>query len=313
MRYQRLTEQARPPLDQGPPLVAVAHGSKDPRAAATIGELIAAVRTRLPGTDVRAAFLDHSAPSLPQVLAALAPDGPARYTCVTVPLLLSDAYHGKSDVPAQFAAARSLLVHKGLPRLDVTQAATLGPHPRLLDAMERRLREAGVDPAEPGTSVILASAGSSDHAARAAVTALAARWARTRGGWHSVLPAFASAAGPRPAEAVRAARDSGAARVVVATYLLAPGRFADKIRAAALAAGADAVSGVLGAAPEVADAVAGRYADAVLDCDGASSVTAGPGVTKVSPPSRPRSAVPKPVRCTSVADPKQTVVVLPFR
>ena len=47
--------------------------------------------------------------------------------------------------------------------------------------------------------------------------------------------------------------------MVVATYLLAPGYFADKIRTAALGAGAAAVSGVLGAAPEVANVVLDRY------------------------------------------------------
>jgi hypothetical protein len=48
----------------------------------------------------------------------------------------------------------------------------------------------------------------------------------------------------------------------VATYLLAPGLFADRIRAASLAAGAAAVSGPLGAAPEVADVLLQRYAEA---------------------------------------------------
>ncbi|HXT87819.1 MAG TPA: hypothetical protein VN714_01030, partial [Trebonia sp.] len=43
------------------------------------------------------------------------------------------------------------------------------------------------------------------------------------------------------------------------TYLLAPGYFADKVRDGALGAGAVAVSGVLGAASEVADVVLDRY------------------------------------------------------
>ncbi len=50
---------------------------------------------------------------------------------------------------------------------------------------------------------------------------------------------------------------------MVATYLLAPGYFADKIRAASTDAGASAVSGVLGAAPEVADVVLARYLSAI--------------------------------------------------
>ena len=67
---------------------------------------------------------------------------------------------------------------------------------------------------------------------------------------------------------MRALRDGGAARVVVATYLLAPGYFADKIRDAALGAGADAVSAALGAAPEVADVVLDRYLAAAADLAG---------------------------------------------
>ena len=65
-------------------------------------------------------------------------------------------------------------------------------------------------------------------------------------------------------EAVRALRDvPGVRRVLVATYLLAPGRFADQIRASALEAGADAVTPALGALPEVADVILERYAGCV--------------------------------------------------
>jgi len=50
--------------------------------------------------------------------------------------------------------------------------------------------------------------------------------------------------------------------VVVATYLLAPGVFADRIRASSLAAGAAAVSQALGASTEIADVVLDRYQEA---------------------------------------------------
>jgi hypothetical protein len=114
--------------------------------------------------------------------------------------------------------------------------------------------------------VVLAAAGSSDPAANATIAALAARWARSRG-WGAVVPAYASAASPRPGEAVRALRRSGARRVAVATYLLAPGYFADKIRDGALGAGAGLVSAALGAAPEVADVVLDRYRAALAALD----------------------------------------------
>jgi sirohydrochlorin ferrochelatase len=269
------------------PLVAVAHGSRDPRAAATVGELLSVVRSRaamrpgLEGLDVRAAFLDHCAPSLPQVLGSIDVDGavggPADRAAVVVPLLLTAAYHSKTDIPAQLAAAREATDGA----LDVRCTDTLGPHPLLVAALERRLREAGVpvDSAadRAATSVVLAAAGSSDPAANATISDLAAAWRRDRG-WRDVVPAYASAAAPSPAEAVRALLREGAAqdsatqdsatqdsagRVVVATYLLAPGYFADKIRASAVAAGACAVSAALGAAPEVADVILGRYAAAL--------------------------------------------------
>ena len=264
------------------PLVAVAHGSRDPRAAAAISQLLAQARRRaaerdLPGLDIKAAFLDHCAPSLPQVLGALGAPEPlgaqralgalgalgsvgTAAECIVVPLLLTAAYHSKTDIPARLAEARA-----AVPGLAARYAGTLGPHPLLLAALERRLAEA-----DPGlaagdrqrTSVVLAAAGSSDPRANATVAALAARW-QARGGWRRVVPAYASAAGPAPGEAVRALRASAAdGPVVVASYLLAPGYFADKIRAAALEAGADVVSAVLGAAPEVADVILDRYTEA---------------------------------------------------
>jgi sirohydrochlorin ferrochelatase len=206
----------------------------------------------LGGLEVKAAFLDHCAPSLPQVLGSMADAA----GCVVVPLLLTAAYHSKTDIPAQIASA-------GAARLGIRCADPLGPHPLLLDALERRLAEVGVGTSAADrrqTSVVLAAAGSSDQAANATNAAVAARW-QAAGGWCRVVPAYASAADPSPAEAVRALLAPG--RVVVATYLLAPGYFADKIRACALAAGAAAVSGVLGASPEVADVILDRYQAAV--------------------------------------------------
>jgi sirohydrochlorin ferrochelatase len=254
MRHSRLIFAGMPPL------IAVAHGSRDPRAAATISDLLARVRARasargLAGLDVRAAFLDHCAPSLPQVLGSVT--GAAG--CVVVPLLLTAAYHSKTDIPAQIASAH--------PSPDVRCAHTLGPHPLLLAALSRRLLQAGVAESDrAAASVVLAAAGSSDRTANATIAALAARWQRD-GGWRAVVPAYACAAGPSPAEAVRALRRLGGP-VVVATYLLAPGYFADKIRREATGAGARVVSDALGAAPEVADVILDRYAAAASAAPG---------------------------------------------
>ncbi|MFJ2029857.1 sirohydrochlorin chelatase [Streptosporangium sp. NPDC087985] len=232
------------------PLVAVAHGSRDPRAAATVEDLLDLVRRARPELPVRAAYLDHAAPTLTGALAELA-------EAAVVPLLLTEAYHSRVDIPgalAALAARRPLLrVHLG---------TTLGPHPLLVTALERRLAEAGVRAGDPRTAVVLVSAGSSDRRANATVSGIAADWAGRRG-WWSVTAAYASAAEPTPAQAIRRLLSAGAPRVVVAPYLLAPGHFADRIRRDALAAGAEAVAGVLGAAPELAAVLLERYEQAV--------------------------------------------------
>jgi sirohydrochlorin ferrochelatase len=237
-------------------LVAVAHGSADPLAAATIDELmkVAATRTAARGLSLRTAYLSHAAPSLPQVMSAL----PANARVTVLPLLLTAAYHSKTDIPRVLARMRG-----DFPRLEVTYGATLGPHPLLVRALERRLTEAAPDALEdPGhTGVVLAAAGSSDPAADVTIGRLAARW-QARAGWFAVRPAYASAAGPAPATAVAGLLHAGARRVLVATYLLAPGFFADRIRDAALAAGAAAVAPALGAAAEVADVMLDRYQEA---------------------------------------------------
>jgi len=227
------------------------------RAAGLPGAPPTAGLADLPGFAVQAAFLDHCPPSLAQVLPALAADG--GHDITIVPLLLTAAYHAAIDVPAQLATASA-----GLPRLRLRQAAALGPHPLLLAAAQRRLGQA-IAPGLPAerTSVVLAAAGSSDPQANAQVAELAARWQETSR-WRRVVPAYASAASPSPADAVRALRDDDAGgQVVVATYLLAPGYFADKVLRQARQAGAAAVSAPLGAAPEVADVIIDRYLEAV--------------------------------------------------
>ncbi len=226
--------------------MAVAHGSRDPRATATVESLLDLVRAR--GLDVRTSYLDHAPPSPVRALDGLR-------EAVVMPLLLTEAYHSKIDLPGVLAQAC-----RRNPVLDVRVTGTLGPHPLLLDALERRLADVGVRPS-PDTAVVLVAAGSSDPSANATIAATARAWRNH--GWYDARPAYASAASPTPAEAVRALYAAGAPRVVVASYFLAPGYFADKVRSAAEEAGARAVSPVLGAAPELAEIVVERYGAAL--------------------------------------------------
>lgn len=243
------------------PLVLVAHGSRDPRHAATVAQLRARVAEQRPGLRVEVAFLDFNAPSVGQVLERLAAEGVRE--AVAQPLLLTRAFHAKADVPAALRRAASRL-----PGLSLVQADVLGPSPLLTAALERRLHEAGVRPGDRrSTGVVLASAGSSDPEAIAVIAAIAREWRHT--GWCAVRPAFASACAPRTEDAVRALRAAGAEHVVVAPYVLAPGRLPDRIAAGAAAAGADVVADVLGPAPEVVDLLLRRFDEAAAMADSA--------------------------------------------
>lgn len=210
-----------------PVLLVIAHGSRDPRHAATVHALTARVRSLRPGLRVETGFLDFNAPSVPRVLERLAAQGAgtaARATeeVIALPLLLTRAFHAKSDIPAVLREGRT-----GLPRLRVRQAEVLGPSPLLNSALERRLREAGIRPGDrSSTGLVLASAGSTDPEAIAVIAEIARELRHT--GWCSVRPAFASAATPagfpRTEDAVRALRAEGVRRVAVAPYVIAPGR-----------------------------------------------------------------------------------------
>ncbi|WP_436526670.1 sirohydrochlorin chelatase [Actinoplanes sp. HUAS TT8] len=98
-----------------PAVILVAHGSQDPRAAESTEALARAVRRNRPEWLVRAAYLDHAGPRPLDVLGEL---GARR--AVLVPLLLTEAYHGRVDLPAVVAGAAELAV-------SVALADVLGP------------------------------------------------------------------------------------------------------------------------------------------------------------------------------------------
>lgn len=239
-----------------PVLLVIAHGSRDPRHAATVHALTERVRAARPGLRVETAFLDHCAPSVPQVVDRLAAEGVR--DVVALPLLLTRAFHAKADIPAVLreSAARHA-------RMRVRRADVLGPSPLLQAALERRLREAGLGPGDrPSTGIVLASAGSSDPEAIAVIAEIAREWRRT--GWCAVRPAFASASLPTTDEAVCALRAEGVRHVAVAPYVIAPGFLPDRIARGALASGADVLADVLGDAPEVARLLLRRFDEALL-------------------------------------------------
>lgn len=239
-------------------LVAVAHGSRDPRSARAIHALMDRVRARRPDLDVRTSFLDLSAPRVGDVLSAVHADG--HREAVVVPLLLGHAFHARVDVPAAVAEAENRY-----PRFSVHVADVLGPDRRLERSAWRRLAEAGVAAADPELGLILAGAGSSHAPANRLVFDVTRRW-QASGPWAGAVAAFAAAADPDIPAAVRWLREHGARRFAVGSWFLAPGLLPDRIIGQAREhAGEDVlIAEPMADEEHLADLVVQRYTEALV-------------------------------------------------
>ncbi|MEV6825470.1 sirohydrochlorin chelatase [Amycolatopsis sp. NPDC051102] len=235
-----------------PPLVAVAHGSRDPRSAATVRALVEVVRARAPGVDVHESFLDLSEPLVTDVLRSLYAAG--HRTAVVVPLLLGSAFHARVDLPALIGS-----VTAGCPGFVVRTSGVLGADPALQAVALDRLTAA---PRRRDTGVLLSAVGSSNAEANTVVANLAKQWEDRLG--LPVSEAFASATQPDIPAAAGRLRARGVRHLVVASWFLAPGRLPDRIaRLAREADPAAFVAAPLADDPRVADVVVARYATAV--------------------------------------------------
>jgi len=225
----------------GPTLLAVAHGSRDPAAATTTAALLRQVERLAPVLDVQLAFVQHAEPTLADALDAAGAD------VVIIPLLLSSGYHLTTDIRGAVAEA----VTAAAPGLSSPRVAgPLGPDPLLVTALVGRLAQAGVP---SGTPVVLAAAGSSDPLAAVEVQAQADLLAAELGA--PVVAAFAAVGSPTVPAAVAELRARTAGPVAVAAYLLAPGQFHDNLAASR----ADWVTEPLGDHPAVAALIIDRY------------------------------------------------------
>ena len=223
-----------------PVLLACSHGTSSSAGQLAVAGLVLAVAARRPDLDVRSSFVDVQEPDVPSTLASIG----SRAVNV-VPLLLSAGYHVHVDLAEAAADAH-----------DAAVRPALGPDLRLAGQLVRRLDEAGVQPSD---AVVLAAAGSSDRRAVEHCEAMGRMLAELLG--RDVTVGYISAVEPALGDAVETARRTAPGRrVAVATYLLAPGYFADL----AAASGADVVSAPLlladePAPPELAELVLDRF------------------------------------------------------
>ena len=246
----RVAVAGRPRVALAAPVVLAAHGSRDPRSAASMVRLADRVGRHWPAP-VTAAFLDFDVPSIPDVLRRPRPAGPDP---VVVPALLTRAYHGRVDLPAVLAGAG----------VATRMAPVLGPSgpgeppdPRLIAALRRRVSELDI----PYDGLVLLAAGTSHADARSTVDAVAATLAADLN--VACVAGYASASPPTAAEAVQAVRALGATRILAASYFLAPGRLYDAAATSARLGGALGVAEPLGAAEDLVQLVLDRIAGIV--------------------------------------------------
>ncbi len=241
-------------MSRSRPLVLVAHGSRDPRAAPSTRALARAVGAACPDARVETAFLDFEAPGLAAALTREAAHGQRAAT--VVPLLLTAAYHGRVDVPGEIEKASDLGLSIGLtPVLGPVAGARADAVALdlLVWALQRRLDEVTDGPID---GVVLAAAGTRHVPALGTVDLVADALGAALG--VPCLAGYASGAGRRTGDAVAALRDAGAERIALSAYFLAPGRLYDRVVAEARAAGARVAAAPMGDAPEVAELVLRR-------------------------------------------------------
>jgi sirohydrochlorin ferrochelatase len=198
-----------------PALVGISHGTSSIDGQRAVTGLIAAVAQARPDLIVTQGFVDVQHPDPAEALDALPPGQPA----IVVPLLLSAGYHVHVDLTEAVEAEIER---------QVTLAQPLGPDDRLIQVLEQRL--AAVEFGS-GDELVFAVAGSSDPRAVADCRVVAERLAVAIG--RNVAIGFLSAAEPSLTDAIADTRAKHPrARIVVSSYLLAPGYFQNLAEAA---------------------------------------------------------------------------------
>jgi sirohydrochlorin ferrochelatase len=195
-------------------LIAASHGTCVPAAREAITALVDAVRVASPHLDVREAFVDVQQPRLDEVVDSV--EG----LSVVVPLLLTPGFHVRVDIA------------RAVERPSAVSAPPLGPDSPLTGMLLDRLARAG---ATPDDVVVLGVAGSSDQRALRSINVVARHLEQV---WGAPVPVgHVGGSGTPIGEVLRELSRSGR-RIVVASYLMAPGFFFTKLQGC----GADVVS-----------------------------------------------------------------------
>lgn len=253
----------------GPALLTIAHGTRDPRGAEEMSVLVDSLRQLL-GVPVANGWLeDFSEPDTVTAARALLDEGADEI--VTLPLLVFGAGHAKTDVAEAVQDVRA-----AFPDVVNPHATVLGLQPVLFDLARERVDRVSEAVARDREVLLVTAAGSSDPDANGDL-AKAARFLAENTGHRWAEVAYAGVTWPRADVALRRLHAAGAQRVVRFSWSLLAGLLEQRVNDWAVEISRDTGmpivdAGRFGPDPKVAQAVAMRYREAIdgnprMNCD----------------------------------------------
>ncbi len=207
------------------PIVLVGHGSRVAEANAAFLRLADLVR-EASESPVEPGFIELAEPTVPQAIERAAALGSS--DVVVLPFILFAAGHVKSDIPLHVQAARKR--HAGV---RFTQGTPIGLHPKVLEILDDRVREALRGGAErPGeeTAVLLVGRGSSDPDANGDLAKLGRLFWEGRS-YLSLDTAYCGVSRPLVPDGLRRLARFRPKRILVVPYLFFAGVLEERLRA----------------------------------------------------------------------------------
>ncbi|MDP8969379.1 MAG: sirohydrochlorin chelatase, partial [Actinomycetota bacterium] len=252
-----------------PALLLIAHGTRHPRGAREMAELLGHLRSRLRAPVEHGWLEGFAEPGVAEAVERLVAQGVTRI--VSVPFLNLGAGHAKTGVPNLLAQAR-----RAQPQVTIAHGRVLGLHRLLFELAGRRVDAVSPRGGRAGEALVVTASGSSDPDANADLAKVArflAEWTGHR--W--VDYAFSGVTWPTPDVALRRLGAAGAGRVVLFSWSLLAGlleqRASETAARVGLETGLEVVdAGRLGPDPLVAEVVLDRYREVLhgdprMNCD----------------------------------------------
>ncbi len=208
-------------------ILMVGHGSRVPEAVAQFKTFTGAVAAHLE-RPVDYCFLELAEPDMATGLTEAAQRAGEGGQVVVLPLFLGPGGHQKNDVAYAIQWART-----EFPQVSFHYGAHLGPHVKLVELLDWRVRQA-LEAAEKAlppeeTAVLLVARGSSDPDSNSDIAKIS-RLLFEKRPYQLVEFAYQAVTRPRVDEGVHRCHRLGARQVVVAPFILFTGRVDQNLR-----------------------------------------------------------------------------------